>query len=216
MNSLLSDMMPRMLTNRMKLFLALILSVGGLAPTVSAQVVIWSEGFNSDTVDPYMKGGKSFALRFGFSVPGIITGGDIAGTEGDGFVAMSVDSPASGEAKVFSAMDINLGPVTAVGVTYTFLGNFSWRAASVPGNQKEIRIIAGQTGFIVGDGKASDSDENFRFDMKETVWAEHRFSYTTVRADVGQSIRLRIRLVDDNVIAGSTQLLADDWKVMVD
>ena len=156
------------------------------------------------------------AFSLAFRHRGVITGGDIAGTEGDGFVAMDTDFPASGEPKVFSGMDIDLGPVTAEGVTYTFSGNFSWRAASVPGNQKDIRIIAGQTGFIVGGGKASDSDENFHFDMKETVWAEHRFSYTTVRADVGKPIRLRVRFVDENAIAGSTQLLADDWKVAVD
>jgi len=112
-------------------------------------------------------------------------------------------------------MDIGLGVVTAEGITYTFSGNFSWRSSSVPDNQKEIRILAGQTGFVVGEGKASDSDESFHFDMKETVWAEHRFTYTTVRADVGKPIRLRVRLVDGNASEGLTQLLADDWKVTV-
>jgi hypothetical protein len=200
----------------MKLLLALTVGVGVLCSVVSAQVVIWSGGFNSDATDPYVKGKKSFGLQFGLSAPGVITGGSIDGTEGDGFVALDTDFTASGEPKVFGGMDIDLGPVTAEGVTYTFSGNFSWRAASVPGNQKDIRIIAGQTGFIVGGGKASDSDENFHFDMKEAVWAEHRFSYTTVRADVGKPIHLRIRLLDENAIAGSTQLLADDWKVAVD
>jgi len=69
-------------------------------------VVIWSAGFNSDTVDPYLKDGKNFGLRFGFNPPGIITGGDIASTEGDGFVALNTDFPASGVSKVFRAFCI--------------------------------------------------------------------------------------------------------------
>ena len=204
-----------MILNRMKQLIVLSFGVGLLASAASAQVVIWSQGFNSDSVDSYTQDGNSFGLRFGLSIPGVITGGDIVGTEGDGFVALNAKLPANGVAKVFGGMDVDLGTVTAAGVTYTFSGNFSWRYASVLGNQKDIRIIPSQTGFIVGEGDASDSDLNFHLDMKETVWDEHRFSFTTVRADVGKPISLRIRLADDNAIAGLTQLLADDWKVTV-
>ena len=195
--------------------IALSFGVGLLASAASAQVVIWSQGFNSDSVDSYTQDRNSFGLRFGLSVPGVITGGDIVGTEGDGFVALNANLPANGVAEVFGGMDVDLGTVTAAGVTYTFSGNFSWRYASVLGTQKDIRILASQTGFIVGEGNASDSDLYFDFYMDETVWSTHSFSFTTVRADVGKPVRLRIRLVDDNASAGLTQLLADDWKVTV-
>ncbi|QHI68490.1 dockerin type I repeat-containing protein [Tichowtungia aerotolerans] len=185
--------------------------VAGSALAVTQVTNIFTEGFNSGFSDPYTTDGQSWGSRFGITAPGINTN-TIAGTEGDAMALLNNDRAVDGATTIIGAMDVELGTVPAEGVTYTFSGNFSWQFGTAA-SAAELFLHSGQSGFVVDMGAASTTDADFFFDMPETNWATHSFSYTTTAADVGKAIRVRIRLADEDNVDNLTQLLADNWVV---
>lgn len=182
-----------------------------MGAALAGAAVIFTEGFNSGFSDPYAAG-DSWGARFGISAPGIVTDGSILDIEGDGVAALNNNRPADNVATIIGAMDVDLGTVTAEGVRYTFSGDFSWRYGT-DAAASEVYVHAVQSGFVVGTGGATTTDSDFYFNMAQTNWVTHSFSYTTTANDVGKTIRLRIRLADTDKVGTLTQLLTDNWSV---
>lgn len=203
--------------------LTLVAALALFACPASAQTTIFSEGFNSDFSNPYSNQSpyQTFGFQYGLGVPGIVASGNngLSATEGDSFAATNYNNASTtGATTIAGGMDIALGTVAAAGETYTFSGDFGWRFSNTSGNNEELFIFAAQTGFLfdgVKPGFTAGPSQSWFFDMPESTFEEFSFSYTTGTADIGKSVGLRIRLADQNNIAGSTQLLTDNWQVSV-
>lgn len=201
--------------SKLNLFeLACLMSALFPASFVSGQNVVFSEGFNSDFMDPYTGG---FGPQFGLTNPAIVVDGNngTQATEGDSFAGLNTERPQDAKPTVFNSMEIDLGTVSKAGITYTFTGDFSWRFGSNIA-ASELRIIgSGQSGFLVEGDKVGRPMTQFYFDMPQMEWREYILIYRTTPRDVGKNITLRIRLADNNEEGGLNQIITDNWKVTV-
>ncbi len=202
-------------TKRVSMMTAI--AVLGLVVANAGAGVIWTEGFNTDFGGDaaLYTGSSTWAQRFGAVSPNIVSSPDngLSASEGDAFNGLNTpNNPVSGGAAALGQGSVALETITAAGVTYTFTGDFGWRYDSVAGAASDISLRAG-TGFAVIGG-AGPSAPDFSFGaFGSGTWNEYTFSYTTVADDIGKDIEFRIVLVDENAVAGTTQLLTDTWRV---
>jgi hypothetical protein len=175
---------------------------------MAAEPVVFAEGFNSDYVSPWDGTANQNNAAFGNGAPGITNSGT-AGFEGDGFAVKTWDrADTDGVTSVALWNIADLEVVEVAGVTYTFTGDFGWRNGSTNA-VNDLFIHAGQSGFN-GKGNVTNVEiGSIPSNTLETV----SFSYTTVQADVGTMLSLRVYFADRDLTNSVVELLADDWNV---
>jgi hypothetical protein len=193
------------------------------AGMVSADLV-FSQGFNAPltTNDYYKVGTWSYGSYFGVSTPGYVTNGNggLVGTEGSGFAAWNTGS-SNAVPTIIAGMDFRLpDTVTAAGVTYTFSGDFGWRyAAGSKATVDDMLIRAQASGFVIGTNNINAVQDgtpvNYMFGTyAQGTWTTYTFNYTTIVADIGKPITLRVRFQDNSAVdSQNVQLLTDNWTV---
>lgn len=202
-----------------KLSLSLLSGLALTGAGLSAQTVVWSEGFNS-TYDPVNANAfdSTFGYEFGLTLRSNGWNG-ITGIEGDKFTSAAFNSVGGAAASQHEV--VSLGEITAAGVTYTFSGDFGW-ASTGTGDQTEADDLFFRnpnTGFLVIDGggstlaKNADLDVNIGEDFLEGTLNLVTFSYTTVVGDIGKDLGFRIRIQDAGNADGSIQVVTDNWQV---
>lgn len=182
---------------------AMVLAAGAAS---AAEPVIFTEGFNSDYSSQWT---ANISSAFGNAAPGITNSGT-AGFEGDGFAVINWDrADTDGAVNVTQWNHVDLEVVQLAGVTYTFTGDFGWRNGSTNAIN-DVFIHSGQSGFN-GNG---DVPTNFEIgSIPSNTLQTVSFSYTTVEADVGAMLTLKINLADKDFTNSVVELLADDWNV---
>ena len=201
-----------------KLTLSLLSGLALTGAGLSAQTVVWSEGFNSGFVDPFAPNPASFGYQFGGTLRSNGWNG-ITGIEGDKFTSAAFDS--TGAAAASQHEVVTLGEITSAGVTYTFSGDFGWNGTATGGQTAADDLFFRDlhTGFLVIDGgtktleKNAVLDVNIGEDFVEGTLNLVTFSYTTVAGDIGNDLGFRIRIQDAGAVDDSIQVVADNWQV---
>ena len=198
-----------------KLLMVIASAVLGVVSTQAATNVVMSEGFNVGFVasDFYTTNSTTFAAHFVTILSSPNNG--LSGTEGDGYSVLNVNNPADSVLSLLGRGTVDLGTVTPVGATYTFTGDFAWRFPSAAGTQDDLYMGSG-SGFRINGAIQPASQVDFEFSAigAQSTWSEYTFSYTTVASDVGKPLSISIDILDRDLVAGSTQLLTDNWKVI--